>query len=258
LRWRDWVWMHTRPPFDRFRDRKGICNVCGQRSRFLYNRWALPSGMAKDIEQEQVREAYRSRESMWCSHCGASTRERGYWSVLIDHFAATARSASSLVKEPAFRALQVAEINRQNAGHVFLAELPGLTYSEFPEEDIQALSFADGTFDLVLTSETLEHVPDFRKSLRETLRVLRPGGRHVLTVPLRPDLAVSRSREGLEAVFHGVPPGPWSLVRRPGEDMRCLHDFALDFQSEITAAGFDLEVHGTGIEIVFCARRPRR
>ena len=39
-------------------------------------------------------------------------------------------------------------------------------------------------FDLVLTSETLEHVPDPRLALRETLRVLRPGGRHVFTVPL--------------------------------------------------------------------------
>jgi SAM-dependent methyltransferase len=248
--------MHTRPPFDRARDQSGFCNVCGRDSRFIYNRWVLPERMAEDIGQESVREAYRWRESMWCSHCGASTRERGFWSVLLNHFAPAAGSAADLVNEPAFRALRIAEINRLNAGHRYLVGLDNLTYAEYPDEDIQALSYADGTFDLVLTSDTLEHVPDYELALRETLRVLRPGGSHVLTVPLRPDLAATRNRSDMEAVFHGVAPGPWALIRRPADDMKCLHDFAMDFDSKLEAAGFNVEVHGTGIELVFCARRP--
>ena len=48
--------------------------------------------------------------------------------------------------------------------HAWIADLPRLRYSEYSEEgeDIQALSYADRSFDLVLTSETLEHVPDWR------------------------------------------------------------------------------------------------
>jgi hypothetical protein len=43
--------------------------------------------------------------------------------------------------------------------------------------DALCLPFADGTFDAVICSEVLEHLPDYRGALREILRVLRPGGR---------------------------------------------------------------------------------
>ena len=38
----------------------------------------------------------------------------------------------------------------------------------------------------MLTSETLEHVPDLDAALGEIRRVLVPGGRHIFTVPLLP------------------------------------------------------------------------
>ena len=44
------------------------------------------------------------------------------------------------------------------------------------------------SFDLVLTSETLEHVPDLAAASREIRRVLVPGGRHIFTIPLLPDV----------------------------------------------------------------------
>ena len=51
-------------------------------------------------------------------------------------------------------------------------------------EDLQATSFPDATFDLVITSEVLEHVPDAPRAEREIMRVLRPGGSYCFTVPL--------------------------------------------------------------------------
>lgn len=49
----------------------------------------------------------------------------------------------------------------------------------------EALPFADGTFDAVLTNEVIEHVADDRLSAAELVRVLRPGGRIVLFCPNR-------------------------------------------------------------------------
>jgi SAM-dependent methyltransferase len=47
-----------------------------------------------------------------------------------------------------------------------------------------ALPLPDGSFDLVLTTQVLEHVADPSGVLAETARVLRPGGALHLTVPL--------------------------------------------------------------------------
>jgi SAM-dependent methyltransferase len=45
------------------------------------------------------------------------------------------------------------------------------------------LPFGDGEFDLVLCTETLEHVRDVQLFLSEARRVLRPGGTLALTTP---------------------------------------------------------------------------
>jgi len=51
-------------------------------------------------------------------------------------------------------------------------------------EDLQATSFPDAAFDLIVTSEVLEHVPDAPKAEREIMRILRLGGSYCFTVPL--------------------------------------------------------------------------
>jgi SAM-dependent methyltransferase len=49
--------------------------------------------------------------------------------------------------------------------------------------DALALPFADATFDHVIASEVLEHIPDDQRAMREIARVLRPGGTAAVTVP---------------------------------------------------------------------------
>lgn len=49
--------------------------------------------------------------------------------------------------------------------------------------DAQALPFDDASFDHVVCSEVLEHLPDDAAAVREILRVLKPGGTAVFTVP---------------------------------------------------------------------------
>lgn len=54
--------------------------------------------------------------------------------------------------------------------------------------DIGALPFPDGRFDLVFATDVIEHVDDDLAALREIRRVLKPGGRVLLTVPAFPIL----------------------------------------------------------------------
>lgn len=49
--------------------------------------------------------------------------------------------------------------------------------------DAMDIPFPDGHFDVVLSTQVLEHVPEPERALREAVRVLRPGGRLILSVP---------------------------------------------------------------------------
>ena len=49
--------------------------------------------------------------------------------------------------------------------------------------DATKLPFADDSFDVVITSEVLEHIQDDVAAIAEMVRVLRPGGHFAATVP---------------------------------------------------------------------------
>jgi len=49
--------------------------------------------------------------------------------------------------------------------------------------DARRLPFPDATFDVVITSEVLEHIQDDVAAIAEMVRVLKPGGRFAATVP---------------------------------------------------------------------------
>ena len=243
-----WLLLHLRPPGDRRGDRHGRCSVCGADARFVRNVWVLPRDLARTVP-----EGFADRESQLCDVCGSSRRVRLLADVLLAHYGGgQSPSIASLVEDDGFRGLEIAEINAIGRMHPFLAALPRLTYAEYPEQDIQALTYPDASFDLLLTSETLEHVPDFCRALAETRRVLRPGGRHVFTVPVDPRLERTRSRDGLEPVHHGRGGGPFALVTRRN-DMLAYTDFGLDLPDLLREQGFEPEVHGSGVEAVYCA-----
>jgi SAM-dependent methyltransferase len=90
-------------------------------------------------------------------------------------------------------------------------------------QDVCALTFADATFDLYVSSEILEHVPSIDRTLNEARRVLRPGGAMISTFPFnfmsRTSVEKAQFKDGCivhlsEPEYHGNPadPGKGSLV----------------------------------------------
>jgi SAM-dependent methyltransferase len=62
-------------------------------------------------------------------------------------------------------------------------EAPASAKAEAVKGDALDLPYDDGTFDFVIASEILEHVPADDRAIDELIRVLKPGGRLAITVP---------------------------------------------------------------------------
>jgi SAM-dependent methyltransferase len=208
--------------------------------------------------------------------------------VLLSLYGSGAKSVSELIRQERFRRLDVAEINTiGSAGslHSFLAQLPRLAFSEYRgsdrlgglidgvrNEDMCRLTYVDESFDLVLSSDTLEHVPDFRAALRETRRVLRPGGRHIFTVPIVASRATTEIRAEIDGngesvhllppLYHGRGAGLYRYIP-VGADLLTFTEFGLDLTEHMRDAGFEAEVlrggddrDETGAAMVFSGRVP--
>jgi SAM-dependent methyltransferase len=66
--------------------------------------------------------------------------------------------------------------------------------------DMRRLPFADGSFQAVISSHSIEHVPDPDAVLAEVVRVLEPAGRAVLATPNR--LTFGRPDEIIDPYHH--------------------------------------------------------
>jgi SAM-dependent methyltransferase len=117
------------------------------------------------------------------------------------------------------------------------------------EGDAESLPFACRSFDLIILTETLEHLLDPSHALAEIARLLRPEGHLVLTVPNKNRLTVnpfalirclwgsfiSRGyRHRNEALFHGK------------ARMFFVHNAFRPRELHLLAAGAGLDVLGSG------------
>ena len=126
----------------------------------------------------------RGRRNARCPGCGSLERHRFAWLYLTRTLDVLRRRVSVLhvAPEPCIRTALLAR--------------PGVRYlgidrydddAEADQQDLTDLPHPDRSFDLVLCSHVLEHIPDDRKAIGEIARVLRPGGHALVMVPIDRD-----------------------------------------------------------------------
>jgi ubiquinone/menaquinone biosynthesis C-methylase UbiE len=88
----------------------------------------------------------------------------------------------------------------------------GRTQSSFSLSSANALAlpFADNSFDKIICSEVLEHIPDYQGALKEIDRVLKPGGLFCASVPRRWPEQICWA---FSAAYHQVPGGHLRIFR---------------------------------------------
>jgi SAM-dependent methyltransferase len=81
-------------------------------------------------------------------------------------------------------------------------DTPNATYSVANAQSLAAI--ADSEFDLVVSFETIEHLPEVEAYLDEMVRILRPGGRFLVSTPDRRIASVMYRLLGHPANKHHV------------------------------------------------------
>ncbi|WP_077591576.1 class I SAM-dependent methyltransferase [Polaromonas sp. A23] len=159
----------------------GFCNICGGLTIF-------------NVKHPNFREHAN------CVRCKSVNRQRQIAAALlscVEGDGTMTRLTSSLYSLPAGLVIWNAETTR--ALHTRLKQHPGIHYiaSDFVDArhasgervgevlhvDMQHTHFEDNSIDFILSSDVLEHVPFFEVALKETYRVLKPGGCHIFTAP---------------------------------------------------------------------------
>jgi len=120
---------------------------------------------------------------------------------------------------PAQRGIS-AKMKRQaknyTATHLYKDLALGVVYDGFRNEDVGRLTFQDQSFDLFISLDVMEHIPDPASAFREIWRVLRSGGAMLSTWPVRkgyvaaiePRVAIEQDgtlRHLKEPLYHGNP-----------------------------------------------------
>jgi SAM-dependent methyltransferase len=216
----------------------GYCRVCEKEVDFLVDR---------ECGALDIQGGWRPnwRERLACPCCGLNNRQR-----MMAHLVRSnvqrykdRRPAVYLMEQvtPIFKWFTEQFPQTFCVGSEYLGPKikPGKEIKGVRHEDVERLSFADNSFDLVVSNDVLEHVVNPVQALREAYRILRPGGTLLITVPFYLDQLESKQRASLEngelvhhlsPVYHGNPMSDdGSLV---------FTDFGWDFLDQIRSAGF--------------------
>jgi SAM-dependent methyltransferase len=177
---------------------KGVCNVSGSDTEFII----YSDNLREDIVATASASINRHRQLI----CGLSM-------AVFGHPNGSLAGIAGHINQNNLR-VYIAETNsvlsdflRQNLRpHLFVcSEYFGSSHKSgdivdgILHQDLQRTSFDDETFDIVITSEVFEHIPDAISAEIEVMRILKRGGVYCFTVPFPPasehDLVLARMDE---------------------------------------------------------------
>ena len=227
---------------------RGLCHACGAVTEFVMSD-VVPAELAADWRlTPAMKAAIDRRESAACLACGSTYRRRQLARALVELYGRHGEaSLAALMRSADFRGLRILAVDVD--GMPMLDACPNVSRSDYitsliPSRGLpdHGLPFADASLDLVLASDTIEHVPRYRRVLEEIRRVLIPGGRFVTVQPVmlaRKTVTRCVLEDG-GRVRHLLPP---SYHGRGADDSLVFVEFGIEFLDELEAAGLDVALY---------------
>jgi ubiquinone/menaquinone biosynthesis C-methylase UbiE len=114
---------------------------------------------------------------------------------------------------------------------------------EFKQADVQALPFADHSFDAVIANHMLYHVPDLAKGLAELRRVLKPKGRLLAATNGKDHM-----REVTELIQHFFPGASSQTIHTEGFNLENGQALLQPYFDNILLKNFSSDLSVTEVE----------
>lgn len=205
-----------------------LCTVCGG-TEFtahtvlwpqLIDQWQLSPAEVSYVDRQQ---------GEICASCGANLRSIALANALRAVCGTTHMLRDFVVSADAAH-VRILELNDAGTLNPVLSKMPEHVFGAYPQVDLHALPWPDDTFDIIVHSDTLEHVANPVHALAECRRVLKPRGALCLTVPIIVG-RMSRGRTGLPKSHHGSP-------QESGDDYVVHTEFGADAWCFLMEAGY--------------------
>ncbi len=177
------------------------CNVCGSMSKPLFD---FPDAELRDLHKIGL-----LRETLQCQKCGATNRDRTLAHGILGEFYIRTGILYNSINELSGVGLQGIAIMDSDAFSPISKQLKGLvgyTCTSYMPDcsfgsllgpghyniDIQRIDFENNYFDIVLSSDMMEHVRNINSAHNEIFRVLTAGGVYLFNVPYDSSLNLNR------------------------------------------------------------------
>jgi SAM-dependent methyltransferase len=255
-----------------FRSVQIDCNVCGQRCQLVY-----------EPQFESDRSAQKLsllRENLQCGECQSWQRIRALAHGIIAECNARQKLEATSIRQLASSLNGIDILDTDSFGIIgrLLRGKPNYKVSDYRPDlppgkmsngaynvNLEKIPFDDGSFDMIISTEVLEHVRDPKIAHSEVFRCLKPGGVHIFTVPF--DHSSCSTRTLIDA---SSPTDIYlELPQIHGDSLTtgivAYRIYGMDMLAMVRSIGFDISLnrfssaqHGIFDEIYFTAKKPIR
>jgi len=171
------------------------CCICGQVGVISYD--------YPDVKLRKAHGIGLLRETLRCKSCSATMRQRqlalGLIKIIEERFGQSLQSLREF-RDQNLAGLRILDSDSFSPINHILRGMPGYVYSQFVpymkigekladgsiNVNLEKMHFDSNSFDVILTSDVMEHVSDDESAHREIFRCLAPGGSYLFTVPFDP------------------------------------------------------------------------
>lgn len=213
----------------------GFCFVCGE--------WTEFSSSWDSTCEVSGHPHVLWREQLFCPLCGLNNRTRASIHLLAETVGPTEQSHIYVTEQSSALYRYLRNRFPLVEGSECLGDtLPFGQHNSagLRNEDLTGLSFPDESFDLILSFEVLEHIPDYRRAFAECVRTLKPFGKILFSVPFDMSAACNRVRARVRAdgtIEHLLPP-EYHGDPRNSEGCLCFQEFGWEMLQQMKETGF--------------------